>query len=210
MPEDSIDPAGNAQSPAPAVPGMIPSAPPPVDNWQARFTGLQQSLQSLLQTTGWGKLDAIPKKIEVEAWQTAATQLTDLRTQFEAKNQEAVALATEKAALSARATQAERQVRKASLVAEKAPQVINMLDYIPVADDDAAQTAAIEAFVARLTVIAAPRGAGPLPPISQPGAQQPQVAPPDLMVQLSAAYARGDTPEIQRLEGLWKTKELKT
>lgn len=210
MPEELIDPAGNAPSPAPVVLGAIPSATPPAEQWQARFAGLQQSLQGVLQTTGWGKLDAIPKKTEVEGWQAAVAQLNDLRTQFEAKNQEALALASEKAALSARVAQQERQLRRDALVAQKAPQVGHLLDYIPVAEDDAAQEAAIAEFVNRLNIAVPQRTGGPLPPLNQTPNQVPPAAPPDLMVQLNAAYAKNDAAEIQRLTDLWRTKEIKS
>ena len=102
-----------------------------------------------------------------------------------------MALEGEKVALTARATELERQLRKFSLVAERAPQAVALAEYIPVAPDDDAQVAAIGKFIDQMGTADPTCGLGKLPPSLQPSTGGTSLTAIDVFTQMQAALAKG-------------------
>ena len=91
-------------------------------------------------------------------------------------------------------TQLERQTRKFSLVAERAPQAVALAEYIPDAPDDDAQVAAIGKFLAQLGTTIQPAAVGKLPPSLQPLTGSTNLSAVDVFAQMTAALTSGNTP----------------
>lgn len=197
--EQGLNSLGSVSTPS------IPSAAPS-DEWQRRHAGLQSSLTKALETTGWGRLDAIPKKGDVETWQQAAQLLPTLQSKFETTEAEKQAAITERdQALNAKAA-LELETRKTRLLADKAADLFPFLRYIPTVADEAAQLAEFETFRATLGQAGAgPTGARPsvpFQPASQPQAQAPTPTG-NLYPLMLEALQKGNMSEYARLKAEW-------
>lgn len=186
-----------------ATPG--PSQPTPSDEWQRRHAGLQRSLEGMLTTTGWGKLEAIPKKGDVEGWQQAARDLSALQQQFEGLAVEKQTLTAQTAQLTTEKSAAELRARKAELLAEKAPDLFAFLRYIPTMAEETEQLAEFDKFRQTLgkTAPAEPRPAVPQQPTSQPAANTGVLASPNLMPAMIEALNKGDMATYNKLKDQW-------
>jgi hypothetical protein len=176
----------------------------PGEDWQKRFTGLQQVLQRTLEQTGWQKLDALPKRGEVETWRNEAGKGPSLQAQIDTLTAEKTAGETERLALAGRIKGLELDVHKASLLATHAPDLYPFLNYIPTREAETEQLKEFETFRQTLGRVVAPGNKLSLP--ATPSSQAPassQMSATDLWVQMMQAKTAGNQSEYERLKELW-------
>jgi hypothetical protein len=204
--QDSVPaPVDSAPIPVTPMPAPVPPAPQkPSEDWQSRFSGLQRSLQQVLEQTGWNKLEAIPKRAEVEVWHSSAATLTDVQAQLDALQAAKSAVEVEKTGLVEQLALSGREVTKAHLLAEQAPDLFPFLRYIPAKSTDEEQLAEFQTFRQQLGRVTTPTQ----PPRAMPPATQPPMSPKgtdtvDLWNQMQAAREAKNDAEYARLKDLW-------
>jgi len=199
---------GSYVSPMAPTPIAQPAPQPPSEDWQRRFTGLQQSLQKTLELTGWGKQDAIPKRSDVEAWRNDAARLPDVQAQLDALTAAKGAVETEKQQLANQLQERELEVRKASMMSQQAPDLFAFLSYIPAKAEEAEQLQEFENFRQQLSRVSVP-GQAPraAPPATQPAMGSKPATTVELWAQMQKALSEGNTAEYDRLKELWYAAE---
>jgi len=176
------------QTPTSSSPEPTQPAAASTDNWQARFTGLQQTIARTLNTLGYQGLDAIPAAADVASWRQAAEQLPSLQKELEK-------IQAELDATRAQAQQAQASELRYRLVAQEAPDLFHLADYVPAHADPDQVRAAIRDLRDRLNRLGRP--ASP-PPSGQTG-QGADTTIQDKIAAYNDALRRNDLKAAERL-----------
>jgi chaperonin cofactor prefoldin len=179
-------------------PQQVPQAAPQTEDWSKRFNGLQQAITKRLQATGWGNLDAIPAKADVDQMVARAGQLAELQVQFEQTSLQAQTLVSEKEQLAQQLAAVESGHRKLNLILQNAPTLAAFADYIPTRATPEEQLSEIETFRTRLGSMAPTSPARLNVPSSTPPIAGPSQAPAELFAQMNAAAQAKNWPEYER------------
>ena len=164
-------------------------------------------IDGLYKRTGYHKLDEIPTKTVVDQAQTAANELTQLRTSYEQQATDLQGLRSERDTLAQKLTDTEKLVRRANFIAKQAPHLAAFMDFIPAAETDDAQLAILTDFQERMKATGV-TPSGPLPPASSPPATISS-SPGELIRRLNAAVDARDWEQVHVLQGQWSAIDAK-
>lgn len=196
--DQGLNNLGGPSTPAPA-------SATPSDEWKNRFAGLQRSITDTLAAAGYNRLDAIPRKADVDQLQQQVQALNGLQTSYDTLQAERNALVTERDRLAAEKAASELEARKFRLLTEKAPDLVSFYKWLPTHADETQQVAAFEEFRLTLGQRGSTEASRPQTP-NQPASMSPASAPTssgNLMPQMLDALKKGEMDEYNRLKAEW-------
>lgn len=203
MPDDltPVDPMPIVPLDAPTPP-QTPIVPSPGEDYQKRFTGLQQTLNGMLTRTGWQRLDAIPDQKTYERLQSEATAAADAARKFEEQQLAMQQTLSKLQEAESKLTATQLELTKRDLLAQKAPHLVGMAKYVPTSENLETE---VDAFIRSMESVAS----GKQPPIAPPPANppvggQPKVDTSDLLRQMNEALASGDKAKYEQLRSDWR------